>query len=72
MALTPGGGRSPSTQPPPTPPQTGQPRPAPQPRKAPTPAARAATLTIVRWSVLVGGLVILVTDRGTIRKALIA
>ena len=59
MALTPGGGRSPSTQPPPAPPPAGQPRPAPQPRKAPPRPVRAATLSILRWAVLLGGLVII-------------
>jgi hypothetical protein len=57
MALTPGGGRAPSTQPPPTPPSEGQPRPARDRRTPPVP--RAATYSAVRWGVLIGGLVII-------------
>jgi hypothetical protein len=70
MALTPGGGRSPSgnsTQPPPAPPSTG-PRRSP-PAHRPGAAPRFALLrSVVRWGVLVGGLVIIV-DLGT--KAMI-
>src|SRR5438552_1436695 len=59
MARTPGGGRSPSTQPPPTPPKpTGQIRPSRE-RRAPRVPPRAAAISIVRWSVLLGGLVII-------------
>jgi hypothetical protein len=57
MALKPGGGRSPSTQPPPTPPN-GQHRPVRDGRAPPTP--RAASASILRWGLLIGGLVIIV------------
>jgi hypothetical protein len=59
MARTPGGGRSPSTQPPPSPPApTGQARPS-RDRRTPLVPPRAAAINIVRWSVLLGGLVII-------------
>jgi hypothetical protein len=59
MARTPGGGRSPSTSPPPTPPApTGQSRPSRE-RRTPRIPPRAAAIAILRWSVLLGGLVII-------------
>jgi hypothetical protein len=57
MALTPGGGRSPSTQPPPSPPTNGQHRPS-RDRRLP-PASRLASASVLRWGVLIGGLVII-------------
>src|ERR1700716_4302794 len=60
MALTPGGGRSPSTQPPPSPPTNGQHRPT-RDRRLP-PASRLASVSVLRWGVLIGGLVI-IADR---------
>lgn len=64
MALTPGGGRSPSTQPPPAPPP---PPPPPPDRQAPRPTgdrrprvpAQVAAAVIVRRGLLFGGLVII-------------
>jgi len=59
MALTPGGGRSPSTQPPPSPDRNGAsktPRTLRKPRWT-----RATTVSVVRLGLLVGGLVI-ITD----------
>jgi hypothetical protein len=58
MALTPGGGRSPSTQPPPSPTPDGQARPPTRERRTP-PITRVATYSAVRWGVLIGGLVII-------------
>jgi hypothetical protein len=63
MALTPGGGRSPTTQPPPSPPNTPT-RPTREPRKLPPPSPQAAATSVVRWGVLIGGLVI-ITDLAT-------
>ncbi len=57
MALTPGGGRSPSTQPPPSPPTNGQHRPT-RDRRVP-PVSRLASVSVLRWGVLIGGLVII-------------
>jgi hypothetical protein len=57
MALTPGGGRSPSTQPPPSPTPLGNHRPTRDGRPRPTP--RAASISVLRWSLLIGGLVII-------------
>jgi hypothetical protein len=57
MALTPGGGRSPSTKPPPSPPTNGQHRPT-RDRRTP-PASRLASVSVLRWGVLIGGLVII-------------
>lgn len=57
MALTPGGGRSPSTKPPPSPLRPGQQRPVRDSRQSPTP--RVASLSVVRWGLLIGGLVII-------------
>jgi hypothetical protein len=57
MALTPGGGRPPSTQPPPSPPTNGQHRPT-RDRRIP-PASRLASVSVLRWGVLIGGLVII-------------
>ncbi|HLZ29389.1 MAG TPA: hypothetical protein VKV73_18895 [Chloroflexota bacterium] len=56
MAFTPGGGRSPSTRPPPAPPPT---RPSRETRLPPT-AQATASYSVVRWGLLVGGLVIIV------------
>src|SRR5712691_3083201 len=59
MARTPGGGRSPSTSPPPSPPKpTGQTRPTRE-RRTPRIPPRAAAIAILRWSVLLGGLVVI-------------
>ena len=58
MALTPGGGRSPRTQPPPSPPTNGQHRPT-RDRRAPPPTSRVASFSVLRWGVLIGGLVII-------------
>jgi hypothetical protein len=58
MALTPGGGRSPSTKPPPSPPTDGQHRPT-RDRRAPPASRRLASLSVLRWGVLIGGLVII-------------
>jgi hypothetical protein len=59
MALTPGGGRSPSTQSPPSPDRNGAAKP---PRAARGPRwTRAATISVVRLGLLIGGLVI-ITD----------
>jgi hypothetical protein len=59
MALTPGGGRSPSTKPPSAPPPTaGQTRPG-RDQRIPRVTPRAAAISIVRWGVLLGGLVII-------------
>lgn len=63
MALTPGGGRSPTTQPPPSPP-TGPPRPSRELRNAPPPTPQVAATSVLRWGVLVGGLVV-IADLGT-------
>jgi hypothetical protein len=63
MALTPGGGRSPSTKPPPTKPV---PTPTPNGRHRPVrdgrppTTSRAASISVVRWGALIGGLVIIV------------
>jgi len=57
MALTPGGGRSPSTRPPPSPPTNGQHRPT-RDRRIPPPS-RQASVSVVRWGALIGGLVII-------------
>jgi len=57
MAVTPGGGRSPSTQPPPSPPTNGQHRPTRERRVRPT--SRVASASVLRWGVLIGGLVII-------------
>jgi len=57
MALTPGGGRSPSTQSPPPPERTSSPRPT-RPRGRPR-WPRSATLSVLRYGVLMGGLVII-------------
>ena len=57
MALTPGGGRSPSTRPPTSPPTNGQHRPTRDRRVAPP--SRAASFSVVRWGALIGGLVII-------------
>src|SRR5207253_9239174 len=53
----PGGGRSPSTQPPPSPPTNGQHRPT-RDRRIP-PASRLASMSVLRWGALIGGLVII-------------
>ncbi|MGI9145070.1 MAG: hypothetical protein ACR2IK_00725 [Chloroflexota bacterium] len=58
MALTPGGGRSPSTRPPPAPPPAGQPRQSRDSRQPP--ASQAASFSVLRWGLLLGGLVIIV------------
>jgi hypothetical protein len=57
MALTPGGGRSPSTQPPPSPPANGQPQPTRD--KGSPPASSPASFSVLRWGALIGGLVII-------------
>lgn len=59
MAPSPGGGRSPSAQPPP-PPLTpvGNHRPSRDGRPRPTP--QAASISVLRWGLLIGGLVIIV------------
>src|SRR4051812_44225975 len=56
MALTPGGGRSPSAPPPPraTPPRESR------PRLGPRKTWNAALLATLRWATLIGGLVIIV------------
>jgi len=59
VTSTPGGGRSPSTETPPPPPP-----PTPDPPKSSrevrvSPRARSAALSIVRWGLLMGGLVII-------------
>jgi hypothetical protein len=56
MALTPGGGRSPSTRPPPSPTPTPQRRPT---RDGRAPQSRAASFSVLRWGLLIGGLVII-------------
>jgi hypothetical protein len=62
MAMTPGGGRSPSTKPPPAPPPPGTGR---QPfDQRPRPPTRLAWFSMMRFGVLIGGLVIIV-DLGT-------
>src|SRR5579859_2699119 len=58
MAHTPGGGRSPSTRPPPAPPPTRQPRPTRDSR--PQPTSQAASFSVLRWGLLLGGLAIIV------------
>ncbi|MBV9173477.1 MAG: hypothetical protein JOZ81_25725 [Chloroflexi bacterium] len=63
MALTPGGGRSPTTQPPPAS-SNGPTRPPRDVRKPPPPTPQAAATSVVRWGVLVGGLII-ITDLAT-------
>jgi hypothetical protein len=57
MALTPGGGRSPSTRPPPSPSSNGQHRPTRDQR--PPPISRGASYSVLRWGVLIGGLAII-------------
>jgi hypothetical protein len=59
MALTPGGGRSPSTKPPPAPTPSGQPRPT-RDSRPPRTTSQAASFSILRWGLLIGGLVIIV------------
>jgi len=59
MALTPGGGRSPSTKPPPVPTPAGQPRHTRDSRQPPT-TSQAASFSVLRWGLLLGGLVIIV------------
>jgi len=58
MAASPGGGRSPSTQPPPSPTPVGNHRPSRDGRPRPTPQAVSAS--VLRWGLLIGGLVIIV------------
>src|SRR5712691_8794928 len=62
MARTPGGGRSPSAQPPPSPGPLSNHRPTRNGR--PRPTARSASISVFRRALLVGGLVIIV-DLGT-------
>lgn len=62
MARTPGRGRSPSTRPPSSPAPIGNHRPSPDGRPRPTP--RSASISVFRWGLLIGGLVIIV-DLGT-------
>jgi hypothetical protein len=57
MALSPGGGRSPSAQPPPTPARTTGPRPARPGGKPRWP--HSATVSVLRLGLLIGGLVII-------------
>jgi hypothetical protein len=70
MAPAPGGGRSPSTQPPPSPSPTGSgpqrgPRDARRSPAAPAPPTpQAAASSVLRWGLLIGGLVI-IADLGT-------
>jgi hypothetical protein len=59
MALTPGGGRSPSTKTPPAPPSNGSQRPSPDQRARKTPRLSVLLVAVVRWGVLIGGLVII-------------
>lgn len=58
MAPSPGGGRSPSTQPPPSPTPVGNHRPSRDGRPRPTP--QAVSISVLRWGLLIGGLVIIV------------
>ena len=62
MARTPGGGRSPSTRPPSSPTPIGNHRPSRDGRSRPTP--RSASISVFRWGLLIGGLVI-IADLGT-------
>jgi hypothetical protein len=62
MARTPGGGRLPSTQPPPAPSPLGNQRPTRNDRPRPTP--RSASICVLRWGLLIGGLII-IADLGT-------
>ena len=57
MARTPGGGRSPSTQRPPSPTPLRNHRPTRNGRPRPTP--RTASISVFRWGLLIGGLVII-------------
>jgi hypothetical protein len=59
MALTPGGGRSPSTQSPPAPDRNGTPT-LPRPPRRPR-WTRSASISVLRLGLLIGGLVI-ITD----------
>src|SRR4051812_34901486 len=60
MALTPGGGRSPSAQPPPKPVPPAPPRGPRDSRLVPRTNWRTALIDTVRWGTLMGGLVIIV------------
>jgi hypothetical protein len=64
MALTPGGGQSPSAQPPPKPAPPAPPRRSRDSRLVPRTNWRTALIETVRWATLIGGLVIIV-DLGT-------
>ena len=58
MAPSPGGGPSPSTQTPPSPTPVGNHRPSRDGRPRPTP--QAVSISVLRWGLLIGGLVIIV------------
>src|SRR3954471_923212 len=64
MAMTPGGARPPSPEPPPKPYPPPPPRKIRDSRTRPKMPFNAALLATVRWSALIGGLVIIV-DLGT-------
>jgi hypothetical protein len=80
MALTPGGGRSPSTSPPPAPPPTRNNRTngTRNPQRPTSPGQRAgarprlgpALISVLRWGVLSGGLVIVDLSTQAIRQPL--
>jgi len=57
MAMTPGGPRTPSVKPPPSVPSNGQHRPTRERRTPPT--MRFASASVLRWGVLIGGLIII-------------
>jgi hypothetical protein len=57
MARTPGGKRSPSTRPPPSPSSNGQHRPTRDQR--PPQISRGTSYSVLRWGVLIGGLAII-------------
>jgi hypothetical protein len=59
MALTPGGGRSPSAKSPPPRTPSVQPRPPSSNGRA-TASSRVASYSVLRWGLLIGGLIIIV------------
>jgi hypothetical protein len=64
MASPPGGGRSPSAQPPPKVTPPGPSRPARDPRARPPLPPRALALRTLHWVLLIGGLIV-IADLGT-------